>query len=158
MRFLPFTLQKAPFCKVKGKKLQAKGFISSVTVDLSYSKSAKKKVLRRDTKQGIQANKKIYCERTRVFIFYFVCAAALTGRVPSLAKETRIESALIEDFPLKKKGQHRIQSPYNLSIVSNSNLISFQTSQAEANSGLHLQAARIMSPPSRARSRPSLRA
>ena len=93
MRFLPFTLQKAPFCKVKGKKLQAKGFISSVTVDLSYSKSAKKKVLRRDTKQGIQANKKIYCERTRVFIFYFVCAAALTGRVPSLSipsKETRI--------------------------------------------------------------------
>jgi len=49
-------------------------------------------------------------------------------------------------------------STYNLSIVSNSNLISFQTSQAEANSGLHLQAARIMSPPSRARSRPSLRA
>jgi hypothetical protein len=51
MRFLPFTLQKALFCKVKGKKLQAKGFISSVTVDLSYSKSAKKKVLRRDTKK-----------------------------------------------------------------------------------------------------------
>ena len=47
---------------------------------------------------------------------------------------------------------------YSLSIVSNSNLISFQTSQAAASSGLHLQAARIISPPSRARSRPSLRA
>ena len=32
------------------------------------------------------------------------------------------------------------------------------TSQAAANSGLHLQAARITSPPSRAKSRPSLRA
>ena len=47
---------------------------------------------------------------------------------------------------------------YSLSIVSNSNLISFQTSQAAANSGLHLHAERITSPPSRAKSRPSLRA
>ena len=45
-----------------------------------------------------------------------------------------------------------------MSIVSNSNLISFQTSQAAANSGDHLQAERITSPPSRAKSRPSLRA
>ncbi len=36
---------------------------------------------------------------------------------------------------------------YSLSTVSNSNLISFHTSQAAANSGLHLQAARITSPP-----------
>ncbi len=47
---------------------------------------------------------------------------------------------------------------YKVSIVSNSNLISFQTSQAAANSGLHLHAARITSPPSRAKSLPSLRA
>ena len=46
----------------------------------------------------------------------------------------------------------------SLSTVSNSNLISFQTSHAEASSGLHFAAARITSPPSRARSRPSLRA
>ena len=62
----------------------------------------------------------------------------------------------------KEKGNELIKKNnnnlYNLSIVSNSNLISFQTSQAEANSGLHLAAARIMSPPSRARLRPSLRA
>ena len=38
------------------------------------------------------------------------------------------------------------------------NLISFHTSHAAASSGDHLQAARITSPPSRARSRPSLRA
>lgn len=37
---------------------------------------------------------------------------------------------------------------YNLSTVSNSNLISFHTSHAAANSGLHLHAARITSPPS----------
>jgi hypothetical protein len=42
-----------------------------------------------------------------------------------------------------------------LSIVSNSNLISFHTSQAAANSGDHLQASRITSPPSRDKSRPS---
>ena len=100
LSFYPLSYKKVLFCKIKGKKPQAKGFIFSVTVDLPYSKSTQKKVLKRDTKEGT----------------------------------------------------------YNLSIVSNSNLISFQTSQAEANSGLHLQAARIMSPPSRARSRPSLRA
>ena len=59
---------------------------------------------------------------------------------------------------LSRKTQFMRTRNYNLSIVSNSNLISFQTSQADANSGLHLQAARITSPPSRARSRPSLRA
>ena len=37
-------------------------------------------------------------------------------------------------------------------------MISFHTSQAAASSGLHLLAARIISLPSRARSRPSLRA
>ncbi|RDY14675.1 hypothetical protein CR513_00201, partial [Mucuna pruriens] len=46
----------------------------------------------------------------------------------------------------------------NVSIAGNSNLISFHTSQAAANSGLHLQASRIISLPSRARSRPSFRA
>jgi len=51
-----------------------------------------------------------------------------------------------------------LKKNYSLSIVSNSNLISFQTSQAAANSGLHLHAERITSPPSRAKSRPSLRA
>lgn len=47
---------------------------------------------------------------------------------------------------------------YRVSIAWNSNLISFHTSQAAASSGLHLQAARMMSPPSRGRLRPSLRA
>ncbi|KAF6994832.1 hypothetical protein CFC21_011433 [Triticum aestivum] len=45
-----------------------------------------------------------------------------------------------------------------VSTGSNSNLIAFHTSQAVASSGLHLQAAPIISLPSRARSRPSLRA
>ena len=47
---------------------------------------------------------------------------------------------------------------YKVSIAGNSNLISFHTSQAAASSGLHLLASRIISLPSRARSRPSLRA
>ena len=46
----------------------------------------------------------------------------------------------------------------SLSTGSNSNLISFHTSQAAASSGLHLLASRIISLPSRARSRHSLRA
>jgi hypothetical protein len=45
---------------------------------------------------------------------------------------------------------------YSVSIANEFNF--FQTSQAAASSGLHLQAARITSPPSRAKSRPSLRA
>jgi hypothetical protein len=45
-----------------------------------------------------------------------------------------------------------------LSTGSNSNLIAFHTSQAAASSRLHLAAARIISLPSRARSRPSLQA
>ena len=58
----------------------------------------------------------------------------------------------------QKKREGKGNDHYSVSIVSNSNLISFQTSQAAANSGLHLQAARITSPPSRAKSRPSFRA
>jgi len=42
---------------------------------------------------------------------------------------------------------------YNVSIAWNSNLISFHTLQAAASSGLHLLASRIISLPSRARSR-----
>ncbi|RYR42398.1 hypothetical protein Ahy_A08g038871 [Arachis hypogaea] len=45
-----------------------------------------------------------------------------------------------------------------VSIAGNSNLIAFHTSQAAANSGLHLLASRMISLPSRARSRPSFRA
>ncbi|XLT94719.1 hypothetical protein HN873_016381 [Arachis hypogaea] len=41
-----------------------------------------------------------------------------------------------------------------ISIAGNSNLIAFHTSQAAANSGLHLLASRMISLPSRARSRP----
>lgn len=61
-------------------------------------------------------------------------------------------------FSKRKYIEKKNKKNYSLSIVSNSNLISFQTSQAAANSGDHLQAERITSPPSRARSRPSLRA
>jgi len=43
-------------------------------------------------------------------------------------------------------------------MVGKLNVISFHTSQAAASSGLHLQASRIISLPSTARSRPSLRA
>ena len=58
----------------------------------------------------------------------------------------------------ERSGTYGMAEDYRVSIVSNSNLISFQTSHAAASSGDHLQAARITSPPSRAKSRPSLRA
>src|SRR5450759_42483 len=61
-------------------------------------------------------------------------------------------------FSPRDWGEKNKEEIYKVSIVSYSNLISFQTSQAAAKSGLHLVASRITSLPSRARSRPSLRA
>ena len=53
----PLPYKKVLFVS-RGKKLQAKDFIYSFTVDLFYSKSAKKKVLRRDTKKAYSMQRK----------------------------------------------------------------------------------------------------
>ena len=86
-------------------------------------------------------------------LFTFVESQRLSSKV----KREDISSSLIR-FYVFAKSERKGNDNYSVSIVSNSNLISFQTSQAAANSGLHLQAARITSPPSRAKSRPSFRA
>ena len=62
------------------------------------------------------------------------------------------------DFGLYMNPKSQILNYQTVSIASNSNLISFHSSQATANSGDHLAASRIISLPSRAKLRPSLRA
>ena len=94
-------------------------------------------------------------ERPSVLAYYkageYRRACLLFGRLEIIQKHRRIRRRTIRTTTAHKEN-------YRVSIVSNSNLISFQTSQAAASSGDHLQAARITSPPSRAKSRPSLRA
>ena len=66
----PLPYKKVLFVS-RGKKLQAKNFIYSFTVDLLYSKSAKKKVLRRDTKKASSMQRKKKASHTKTNSYPF---------------------------------------------------------------------------------------